>query len=86
MVLTIEGMTTKRRTHRRIADSPELGSGKPRPLDDADPLLRAIAAAPQDDEPFTADDETAIAEVDSDRACGDRAIPFEEVMRKYQRA
>lgn len=67
-----------------MAGSPELDvAAKLRRHDD--PLLHALATAPEDDEPFTAEDQAAIAQVASDRARGERAIPLQEVMRKYRR-
>lgn len=86
MPLTIQPMTTKERLHQLIDDfSEEEAAATLRLIDrrNADPLLRALAEAPEDDEPFTEDDEAAIAEVEADRAAGVPAIPFEEVRRKY---
>jgi hypothetical protein len=85
MTLTLEVMTAKGRACRSGSYEPGAAE-RLRPLDETDPLLRAIAAAPEDDEPFTADDEIAIEQVEADRARRVQAIPFEEVMRKYQRA
>ena len=47
-----------------------------------DPLLRAIANAPEDDEPWTDEDEAAMAEVRADDAAGVPTIPLEQVMRE----
>jgi hypothetical protein len=80
-------MTTKERLHKLVD---ELSDGE---ADDAlefiatqrkDPLLRVIANAPEDDEPWTAEDEAAMAEVRADRAAGLPMIPFEEIKRKYE--
>jgi hypothetical protein len=49
----------------------------------SDPFLRYLDAAPVDDEPITAQEEAAIAEVEADRAAGVPAIPFDDVKRKY---
>ena len=51
--------------------------------EERDPLLRAIANAPEDDEPWTDEDEAAMAEVRADEAAGVPTIPFEEIKRKY---
>jgi hypothetical protein len=48
-----------------------------------DPLLRAIADAPEDDEPWTDGDEAAMVEVRADDTAGLPTIPFEEIKRKY---
>ncbi len=47
-----------------------------------DPLLRAVARAPEDDEPWTDDDEAAVAESRADVAAG-RTLSHEEMLRKY---
>jgi hypothetical protein len=51
--------------------------------DEHDPLLRAIANAPEDDEPWTDEDEAAMAEVRADEAAGVPRISHEEMLRKY---
>jgi len=48
-----------------------------------DPLVRFLDAAPIDDEPISAEEESAIAEADAERAEGAPPIPFDEVKRKY---
>lgn len=48
-----------------------------------DQFLRHLDAAPVDDEPVTADEEAAIAEVEADRAAGVPRIPFEDIKRDY---
>lgn len=48
-----------------------------------DPLVRFFDAAPVDDEPVTAEEQAAVAEVDADRAAGLDSIPFDEVRRRY---
>ena len=85
MTLTIEHMTPRSRTGRSTAGSPQLDVAAELRRQ-GDPLLHALATAPEDDEPFTAEDQAAIAQVESDRARGEHAIPLQEVMRKYQRA
>ena len=49
----------------------------------ADPFVRFLDAAPTDDEPVTAEEQAAVAEVDADRAAGIPTIPFDDVKRKY---
>ena len=46
------------------------------------PLLRAIANAPEDDEPWTDEDEAAVAESRAELAAGAPLIPLEQVMRE----
>jgi hypothetical protein len=80
-------MTTKERLHQLIDGFSEKEAAATLHLIDSrdfDPLLRAIAEAPDNDEPFTEDDEAAIAEVEADRATGMTAIPFEEVKRRWE--
>ncbi|HEX4324218.1 MAG TPA: hypothetical protein VHZ77_06250 [Gaiellaceae bacterium] len=48
-----------------------------------DPFLRYLDSAPVDDEPVTAEEEAAIAEVEADRDAGVPTIPFDEIKRKY---
>jgi hypothetical protein len=48
-----------------------------------DPFLRYLDAAPVDDEPVTAGEEAAIAEVEADRAAGVPRIPLDEIKRNY---
>jgi len=49
-----------------------------------DPVIAAFRDAPEDDEPWTEEDEAAMAEVQADRAAGVPMIPFEEIKRKYE--
>lgn len=48
----------------------------------ADPVVVAFRDAPEDDEPWTAEDEAAVAEGDADLAAG-RATSLEDIGRKY---
>jgi hypothetical protein len=50
----------------------------------SDQFLRYLDAAPVDDEPVTAEEEAAIAEVETDRAAGVPRIPFTDIKRKYE--
>ena len=79
-------MTIKERLHKLIDELSEPEA------DDAlryiaerreDPLIEAFRDAPEDDEPLTAGEEEALAEVQADRAAGVPTIPFEEIKRKH---
>ena len=48
-----------------------------------DPFLLYLDAAPVDDEPVTAAEEAAVADVEADRVAGAPTIPFDDVKRKY---
>ena len=48
-----------------------------------DPMIAAFRDAPEDDEPFTAADEIALAEVQADRTAGVPRISYAEIMRKH---
>ena len=48
-----------------------------------DPMIAAFRDAPDDDEPFTAADEEALAEVQADRTAGVPRISHAEIMRKH---
>ncbi|HEY7831677.1 MAG TPA: hypothetical protein VIC06_14035 [Solirubrobacteraceae bacterium] len=78
-------MTTKERLHKLVD---ELTDGEAdSTLEFAvaqreDPLLRAVANAPKDDEPFTDEDEAAVAEGRADFAAG-RTVSHEEMLRRY---
>jgi predicted transcriptional regulator len=81
----ILAMTTREKLMRAVLDLPE------EEIDGAleyvasrreDPLLHAIATAPEDDEPFTAEDEAAVAEGRADFAAG-RTVSHEEMLRRY---
>lgn len=49
----------------------------------SDPFLRYLDGAPVDDEPVSAEEEAAIAEVEADHAAGVHRVPFDDVKRKY---
>ena len=79
-------MTTKERLHELIDELSE------QEADDAlryiaqrreDPMIAAFRDAPEDDEPVTAADEQALAEVQADRAAGVRRISYAEIKRKH---
>ena len=48
-----------------------------------DPLVRFLDAAPIDDEPITAEDVQAIADVEADRAAAVPTISFDDIKSKY---
>ena len=50
----------------------------------SDPVLRALAAAPYDDEPFTKADEAAVAEAREEMARGE-GVPHAAVLRRRRR-
>jgi predicted ArsR family transcriptional regulator len=79
-------MTTKERLHKLIDELSEPEA------DDAlryiaqrrgDPMIAAFSDAPEDDEPVTAADEEALAEVQADRAAGVPRISYAEIKRKH---
>jgi hypothetical protein len=81
----IQSMTTREKAHKLLDEPPEseiepvvefLASRR------EDPLLRALENAPEDDEPFTAEDEAAVKEAEEDFAAG-RTISHEVMLRKY---
>lgn len=47
-----------------------------------EPMLRALARAPEDDEPWSAEDEAAIAAGRADLAAG-RTLSHEEMLQRY---
>lgn len=47
-----------------------------------DPMLQALANAPEDDEPWTDEDEAAVAEGRADIAAG-RTVSLEEMLREH---
>ncbi len=49
----------------------------------SDPLLRALAAAPEDDEPWTEEDQAALDDSRAEVAAGARLIPLEEIKRRH---
>ncbi len=50
--------------------------------DKSDPVLRAFVDAPEDDEPWTDDDEAAVAESRAEFAAG-RTVSLQEILEKY---
>jgi hypothetical protein len=82
----IQFMTTRERAHKLLDELPE---SEIEPVLEfiascgEDPVIAAFRDAPEDDEPWTEEDEAAMAEVEADRAAGVPTIPFEEIKRKY---
>lgn len=79
-------MTTREKAHKLLDELPDseiepvvefLASRR------EDPVIAAFRDAPEDDEPWTEEDEAAMAEVRADEAAGVPTIPFEEIKRKY---
>lgn len=79
-------MTTKERLHKLVDELSE------HEADDAlryiaekreDPTIAAFRDALEDDEPVTAAEEQALAEVKADRAAGVPRISFAEMKRKH---
>jgi predicted transcriptional regulator len=50
---------------------------------DEDPVIAAFRDAPEDDEPWTEDDEAAVAEGRADLAAG-RTASLDEAMREFE--
>lgn len=79
-------MTVKERLHKIVDEMTDEEAEKTLRRIDAqrtDPIVRSFDAAPVDDEPVSAEEEAAVAEVDADRAQGVSTIPFDEIKRKY---
>jgi predicted transcriptional regulator len=82
---TIRGMTTREKVHKLVDELPE---SQLEPVaefiesQDEDPMITAFRDAPEDDEPWTDEDEAAAAEGRADIAAG-RTVSHEEMLRKY---
>jgi len=79
-------MTTKERLHRFVDDLSEQDAERALELVESefeDSVIAAFRNAPEDDEPLSAREEAALAEVAADRAAGVSTIPFEEIKRKH---
>ena len=78
-------MTTKERLHRLVDELSDAEAERALALAQGvreDPVIAAFHDAPEDDEPFTAEDEAALREADEDIAAG-RTISHEEMLRKF---
>lgn len=76
-------MTTREKLHSIVDALPEEEVGPALRLIETqrhDPVLQALASAPEDDEPWT--DEAAVAESRTDFASGD-TVSHEEMLRKH---
>jgi hypothetical protein len=77
----MRAMTTKERLHELVDELSEPEAKRALKLvekEHEDPLLRAIANAPEDDEPLSAEDEAAIADGQADIAAG-RLTALEDI-------
>lgn len=78
-------MTTREKLHRLVDELSEAELATTLRIVETqrhDPMLQALANAPEDDEPWTDDDEAAVAESRADFAAG-RTLSHEEMLRKY---
>lgn len=66
-------------TSRAVPSSPNSSSSD---VDENDPMILAFANAPEDDEPWTEEDEAAVVESRAEFAAG-RTISLEEILKKY---
>lgn len=85
MDITIRRMTTKERLHKLVDDLSEHEAERALALVQGefdDPVIAAFRDAPEDDEPWTEDDEAAVKEADEDIAAG-RIVSHEEMLRKF---
>jgi len=82
----IRGMTTRERAEKLLGAVPD---SELEPIIEIlasraeDPMIAAFRDAPEDDEPWTDEDEAAMAEVRADEAAGVPTIPLEEIKAKY---
>lgn len=79
------GMTTREKLHRLVdgLEEAELASTlRIFEMQRHDTVIQAFANAPEDDEPWTAEDEVAVAESDAEFDAG-RTLSHEEIARKY---
>lgn len=78
-------MTSREKLHRLVDELSEAELDPTLRLVETqrhDPMLQALANAPEDDEPWTDDDEAAVAESRADVAAG-LTLSHEEMLRKY---
>jgi hypothetical protein len=78
-------MTTKERLHELVDELSEPEAKRALRLvekEREDPVLRLLDNAPVDDEPWTDEDEAAVAESRAELAAGAPLIPLEQVMRE----
>jgi len=78
-------VTTKERLHALVDELSEREAERALRLvekEHEDPVIAAFRDAPEDDEPWTDEDEAAMAEVRADDAAGVPTIPLEEIERE----
>jgi predicted transcriptional regulator len=81
----IRGMTTREKAHKLLDELPE---SEIEPVVEFivsrgdDPVTAAFRDAPEDDEPWTEEDEAAAAEGRADIAAG-RTVSLEEIKREF---
>jgi len=78
-------MTNREKLHRLVDELSEAELGPTLRLVETqrhDPMLQALANAPEDDEPWTEEDEAAVAESRADVGAG-RTLSHEEMLRKH---
>lgn len=78
-------MTNREKLHRLVDELPEAEVAPTLRLFETqrhDSLLQALANAAEDDEPWTDEDEAAVAESRADVAAG-RTLSHEEMLRKH---
>jgi hypothetical protein len=78
-------VTTKERLHVLVDELSEPEAKRALRLVEKerdDPVVAAFRDAPEDDEPWTDEDEAAMAEVRADDAAGVPTIPLEEIERE----
>jgi hypothetical protein len=79
------GMTNREKLHRLVDELAEAELAPTLRLVETqrhDPMLQALADAPEDDEPWTDEDEAAVAEGRADLAAG-RTVSLDEMLRKH---
>jgi hypothetical protein len=80
-------MTAKEKLHKRVDGlSEEQANVADLLLVDEnldDPMLQALANAPEDDEPWTEEDEAAVQEARDELARGEPTISHEEIKREF---
>lgn len=74
-------MTAKEKLLERVAKLSEAEAQETLRLLE-DPVVKAFREAPEDDEPWTAEDDAAVAEADSDFAAG-RTVSHSEIKREF---
>lgn len=79
------GMTAKEQLHELVDELSEPEAKRALSLvkkEREDPVIAAFRDAPEDDEPWTEEDEAAVAEGRADIAAG-RTVSMEEVKREF---